>query len=69
MKYFLLVCVVVFFLGCEVNKTNSSSLDSSSLPTGSVEVFTLARVLNAVVVDANNQVATYDEKTQKNFNC
>ena len=67
MKYFLLVCVVVFFLGCEVNKTNSSSLDSSSLPTGSVEVFTLARVLNAVVVDANNQVATYDEKTQKYF--
>lgn len=58
MKYFLLV-PLLFFTACTLYESSSSQTTSPTTKTY-VEVFTLAPVVNALVTDANNQVASYD---------
>ena len=64
-KHLLSLITILLLVGCGVvNENSSGSLNTSD---NYVEVFTLAPVVNALVTDANNQVATYDEEKHKYF--
>jgi hypothetical protein len=58
MSKLLPILLVLFFYGCSKDSTQDSSSLSSN--PNEVFVFTTAPVVNAVVVDASNQVAKYD---------
>ena len=60
MKYFLLMLLPLFFSACDFTKFDLLDSPSSKEVKSYVEVFTLAPVVDAVLTDANNQVAVYD---------
>ena len=68
----ILILPLLLLLGCS-NSDNSSSSTTTSTPTSSntidysksVEVFTIAPVINALVQDANKQIASFDINTSK----
>jgi hypothetical protein len=65
MKFFLFLGLFFysfFFIGCDCCKDDEEQKVTS---TNEVEVFTLAPVVNAIVKDANGQIAVYDDKTHK----
>ena len=65
MKFLIInLFLLLSFLGCEVDKSSSSTLITPVNSNG-IKIFTLAPVLNAVVRDAANQVAIYNEGTQQ----
>jgi len=69
MKLSLSFCLSFLLLGCNVIHETSSNVTTQEKDTTRhyIEVFTVAPVINALVSDANNQVALYDENIQKYY--
>jgi len=61
MKYITLIFFFIF-IGCNNPKQNSTDSPNTSKE---VEVFSVAPVLNALVKDANNQIAIFDQNNSK----
>ena len=62
MKYIFLI-ITLLFIGCK-NSSNSDK-NTSQENKQEIEVFTIGPVLNALVKDANNQVAVFDKNSSK----
>jgi len=60
MRRYIFLPVILAITGCSVG---SGSGDSSSVTANCVNIFTLAPVNDALVTDANNQVAKFDKDT------
>ena len=62
---FLSLVFIFFLIGCDIidNKKNKSNSDTNF--NNCIRVSTLGNVVNAVVTDANNQKALYDENSSK----
>lgn len=63
MRYFFYLLSVLLFTSCSDNGEDTTSEETKP----SIGVFTTAPVANAVVYDAQNQIATYDPSTKRYY--